>query len=302
VDNALEAALSGPISPVTVVYAQSPTGSVSTAIGAATWATRFYRVTFGGADVDLFTMPQLEPVNGSDPEKVEVITGIGGAPATTIGAPSTPATLTGNSANGTIAAGPRPWVEGAPIFQYKGSSASPTVYYLHLDTNGAVAGSTASVWEKCDQSATGAVQTVTPAGEALDTVPAGTCSLLTTTDSEGQTVSLYGYKLLTAYPNHNYLSAESWGVAYRSTDQARWCGTCHPSKVSPDLGVEGEFAVDIAGVPTVFHSHPTACNYCHGSPTDGGSADFPHTSTRGVLLKEYPDALCLSCHTQGTLP
>jgi hypothetical protein len=235
-------------------------------------AGSYYSVTFGGTMVSA-TQPQFE--GSATAGTVTIVTQQGGSAAVAV---------SGNTSNGTLASS-RTFGEGKPIFQYAGSAATPTIYYLHLDTD-------PIIWEKCSATSPAAIAGGPDTG----------CSYLTTTDSEGQTVYLYGYKLLSAYPNHNWLKAESWGLGYRGTDQARWCGACHTSKTSPDFGVEGEYAVDVAGVPTTFHSHPTACNYCHGSPSDGSSADFPHTSGNGALLKEYPDALCLACHTQGSLP
>src|SRR3989304_6964621 len=92
------------------------------------------------------------------------------------------------------------------------------------------------------------------------------------------------------YPNHAYSTAKSWYTDYRGRDSAVWCGTCHPSKVDESLGGQ-------------YHNHPTACDYCHGNPaTAGGRSDFPHTSENSMLLKNYPDALCTTCHTKGSLP
>lgn len=120
-----------------------------------------------------------------------------------------------------------------------------------------------------------------------------TCTPLTTTDSEGQTVYLYGYKMLSAYPNFNWDGGgESWGLDRYTHDQARWCGSCHPKHVSTDFGTS-----------FTYHNHPTGCNACHGNPTnDPTSVDFPHTSTFANFLKQYPDGLCITCHTAGALP
>ena len=260
-------------------------------------AGTYYRVEFTSA-LAFAEQPQL--VAASTAGSVWVVTSAGGSNGTAVSPPtnagSASAGPSSNSATGSVAAGARTWAEGSPIFQYKTTSASPTVYYLHLDASPAPGAGPA--WTKCDQDAAGAPQTPSTPADALDDVAYGTCSFLTTTDSEGQDVYLYGYKLLTAYPNHSWLKAESWGVAYRGRDQARWCGSCHTSKVGSSLGVEGEFAVN--GV--TYHAHPTACYYCHGSPTDGTSADYPHTSNKGALLSAYPDALCIGCHTAGSLP
>jgi hypothetical protein len=152
------------------------------------------------------------------------------------------------------------WVDGAPI--YRGA----TLKYLNLGGDG--------VWEACSDAA-------------------GTtgCADLTTTDSEGQTVYLYGYKLLSAYPNFNWAGGgESWGVDARNHDQARWCGSCHPNKVASEFG-------------GTFHNHPTGCTSCHGNPmNDATSKDFPHTSSFGNFLTQYPDGLCIGCHHAGELP
>jgi nitrate/TMAO reductase-like tetraheme cytochrome c subunit len=153
------------------------------------------------------------------------------------------------------------WQDGAPIYR------SATLKYLNLGGDG--------VWEACSDEA-------------------GTtgCADLTTTDSEGQTVYLYGYKLLSAYPNYNWDGGgESWGVDYRNHDQARWCGSCHPNKVATEYG-------------GTYHNHPTGCTACHGNPSnDATSKDFPHTSSFDNFLLSYPDGLCVgSCHTAGSLP
>jgi hypothetical protein len=177
------------------------------------------------------------------------------------------------TADGDGLSDPDTWVNDAPIyFGTDPATRQPLKQYLHL--NG-------TVWQACTQ-----------------TGGAGTCTDLTTRDSEGQTVYLFGYKMLTAYPNHDYTGSalgggggESWGVDARSHDQARWCGTCHPNKVAAEYG-------------GTYHNHPTGCTACHGNPTDQGtvSADFPHTSTFAMFLKSYPDGLCVSCHTAGSLP
>lgn len=285
VDSALEA-LTGIGAGNVVVATSNPAG-------------QYYSVTFGSSLADS-EQPQFLASTTSATGSVWVVTSKGGSNGTAVSAPSNLGDATtgpdNNSANGSVAAGARTWQEGAPIYQYKTASARPTVYYLHRDVSPAPGAG--PVWTKCDQSTTGALQAVTINPDALDDVAYGTCSLLTTTDSEGQDVYLFGYKLLTAYPNHSWLKGESWGVAYRGRDQARWCGTCHTTKVGAEYGVEGEFAVN----GTTYHSHPTACYYCHGAPTDGTSADFPHTSDKGYLLSAYPDALCIGCHTAGSLP
>lgn len=108
-------------------------------------------------------------------------------------------------------------------------------------------------------------------------------------DAEGQLVSLYGYKLLSAYPNHSYSTVKSYNAEMYAHDGMVWCGTCHPSRVDTSYG-------------GTYHNHPTGCTACHGNPADASSSDFPHTSTFDNLLKNYPDALCVTCHRAGTLP
>jgi predicted CXXCH cytochrome family protein len=162
---------------------------------------------------------------------------------------------------------------------------------LHRDVDATTGTPDTVAWESCIKG------TVTAVADAVDTVGATACQYLTTTDSEGQTVSLYGYKLLTAYPNHDYTGSvlgggggESWGLDSRTHDMARWCGTCHPKEVPSEYS------------GGTFHNHPTGCTACHGNPSDGSSSDFPHTSTFSKFLKSYPDGLCVSCHTAGRLP
>ena len=118
-----------------------------------------------------------------------------------------------------------------------------------------------------------------------------TCQDLLVLDREGQVVSLFGYKLLSMYPNHQYSKVKSWGTDRRRRDESVWCGTCHPSRLDVTLG-------------GTYHAHPTACDYCHGNPTPAANTDrdFPHSSSMDMLLKDYPDALCITCHTQGNVP
>ncbi len=84
-------------------------------------------------------------------------------------------------------------------------------------------------------------------------------------------------------------TVKSWGTDIYDHDQALWCGTCHTGSVDSMFGGQ-------------WHSHPTGCLACHGNPADGSSADFPHSSTNSFMLQEVPDALCLTCHTPGSLP
>ncbi len=81
------------------------------------------------------------------------------------------------------------WVEGGAI--YVGRNAR----VLHWDTDPAV-------WEAC-----------TTIGAAVAGGPDTGCAYLTTADSEGQTVYTYGYKMLSAYPNHSWAQGpESWAT------------------------------------------------------------------------------------------
>jgi hypothetical protein len=170
-----------------------------------------------------------------------------------------------------------------------------TTSYLHLDTSADNTG--AAAWESCARDTTDTNVTVIQNATAPDqfyvtslgAATASTCSFLTAADAEGQTVSLYGYKLLSAYPNHSWdQGPESYGMAQRSRDSARWCGRCHNQAVDTMFG-------------GTFHAHPTGCTSCHGNPNDMSSFDFPHTSTSKTFLKDYPDALCINCHTAGSL-
>ena len=102
-------------------------------------------------------------------------------------------------------------------------------------------------------------------------------------DSEGNLVSLYGYKLLSAYPNHSYGLVQSYALTNHEHDVADWCASCHNTK-------------DIEGTYGAYHNHPTGCITCHGN-ADGDTGDFPHTSTKGKFLLDLPDALCINCHT-----
>ena len=166
--------------------------------------------------------------------------------------------VNGGSANLTTV---QDFVEDAPTFAGGGT----TVRYLHFNA-------ATKTWQGC--TSPGAVG----------------CTDLTGTDTEGESAYLYGYKLLSAYPNHSWSSGpESWNMDQRTHDGARWCGRCH------------NLATPIAYGGTA-HSHPTGCTSCHGNPNDGTSTDFPHTSTFSTFLKDYPDLLCINCHTAGSLP
>jgi len=138
-----------------------------------------------------------------------------------------------------------------------------------------------------------------------------TCSYAQTYDAEGQLVSLYGFKLLSSSPNHQYpppgtppsgtfyldnvnrtgarAGVRSYNTDIYNHDGMLFCGTCHSRSVDDSAG-------------GTYHNHPTGCEACHGNPRDGSSFDYPHTSTFAYFLQEYPDALCITCHTAGSLP
>ena len=84
-------------------------------------------------------------------------------------------------------------------------------------------------------------------------------------------------------------SIRSFKVDQYNHDGSLFCGTCHSSRVDWSLG-------------GTSHNHPTGCEACHGNPSDGSSSDYPHSSTQPLLLQTVPDALCIQCHTQGSLP
>jgi predicted CXXCH cytochrome family protein len=166
--------------------------------------------------------------------------------------------VNGGSANLTTV---QNFVEDAPSYAGGGT----TVRYLHYDA-------ARNVWQGC-----------------ADTADNG-CTDLVVSDTEGESAYLYGYKLLSAYPNHSWSDGpESWSMDARSHDGARWCGRCH------------DLATPVAYGGTA-HSHPTGCTTCHGNPNAGTSTDFPHTSTFSTFLKDYPDLLCINCHVAGNLP
>lgn len=114
------------------------------------------------------------------------------------------------------------------------------------------------------------------------------CMDATIADEEGQTVYLFGYKLLSAYPNHTYSTLQSYKTEQYNHDGQDWCGACHVNDSSTSAA----------------HNDSTGCSACHGNPVDQTvpSIDFPHTSTVGSFLIDYPDALCIDCHTPGSLP
>jgi hypothetical protein len=161
------------------------------------------------------------------------------------------------------------WAEGAAYTINGGATR-----YLHKDAD------PAGVWESCTATSPAPI-----AG-----LPDTNCSYLTATDTEGESAYLYGYKLLSEYPNHSWSDEPvSWGMEMYGHDSAQWCGRCH------DLATPSQYGGTV-------HSHPTGCTSCHGNPNDATSTDFPHTSTFQSLLKDYPDLLCINCHTAGSLP
>ncbi|GBC86346.1 hypothetical protein HRbin12_00333 [bacterium HR12] len=182
------------------------------------------------------------------------------------------------------------WKENTIIWWDPPGPTSWKRVFLHRDTDPAA-------WEVCDLDQGGSVgndgvvQTVTPVAGDVDTVPVGSCYYAQVTDTDGQKVSLYGYKLLSEFPNHTYSAPKSWGTDKYNHDVAKWCGACHVSRVPSEFG-------------GTMHNHPTGCTTCHGNPsgTAAGTGDFPHTSTNGAFLIQYPDALCTSCHVADSLP
>jgi hypothetical protein len=87
----------------------------------------------------------------------------------------------------------------------------------------------------------------------------------------------------------NRAAVRSWGTDRYNHDMGLFCGTCHSSRVDWSMG-------------GTAHNHPTGCTTCHGNPSSGLSADFPHSSANQALLIDEPDALCINCHTAGALP
>jgi predicted CXXCH cytochrome family protein len=88
--------------------------------------------------------------------------------------------------------------------------------------------------------------------------------------------------LLSARPNHITTPVASYS-------DGSFCLACHDKNL---------------GVDASQKTHPSQfCLSCHGDEASGGGTqDFPHTSTNHRLLTTEPDALCLECHTAGTLP
>ena len=138
-------------------------------------------------------------------------------------------------------------------------------------------------WAFCANS--GDVVTTTAAPASCKTAGTSGSSWATVPDAAGQTKYLFAYNLLSAGPNHQYGAGHStFRTVADGTDVYDWCATCHTSKAD------------------TAHNHYTTCYACHGNPSDASSDDFPHSSSADTLLKEYPDGLCLNCHTSGSLP
>jgi predicted CXXCH cytochrome family protein len=84
--------------------------------------------------------------------------------------------------------------------------------------------------------------------------------------------------LLSSQPNHSAVAAST---------EAEFCLGCHDKR-------------DSAGS---MNNHPSSwCLTCHANDSGGTNLDFPHTGANPRLLYEEPDALCVICHTAGTLP
>ncbi len=180
-----------------------------------------------------------------------------------------------------------PWATGTAIWWASPAGGADQIRYLYQANPG-------DPWEVC-----------------TDTTYT-TCDYAQTLDAEDQVVSLYGYKLLTSSPNHQYPPPGSppsgtfylddvnrtgarAGVRSMHTDEHNhdgmlFCGTCHSRSVDDSYG-------------GTYHNHPTGCEACHGNPAnDATSNDYPHTSSFQYLLQDVPDALCITCHTAGSLP
>jgi predicted CXXCH cytochrome family protein len=190
------------------------------------------------------------------------------------------------------------WANNAAFFS------GGTLRYLWYDADPTAVTPEPGVWLSCSGT------NPTANAGAIDGA-SGACAYLTATDTEGESAYLYGYKLLSGYPNHSWRGGglgdaafqrapagngnldgaqngpESWGMDYQTHDQQRWCGRCH------DLTVDSHYG-------GISNTHGTSCTACHGNPNDGTSTDFPHTSTFEMLMKDYPDLLCISCHNGPT--
>jgi hypothetical protein len=120
----------------------------------------------------------------------------------------------------------------------------------------------------------------------------GTCTDAAVKNAKNETVSLYAYQLLSASPNHTWSHRHSYKTDLANKDGATFCGTCHSTIISDELG-------------GVVHAHPTGCDACHGNSAlsisapgpANGYPDFPHSVRHDDMLKQYPDGLCITCHT-----
>jgi len=145
---------------------------------------------------------------------------------------------------------------------------------------------TVGAWAFCASSGDVVMASSGPGSCVTAIPPKSGSSWATVLDAAGVTKYLFAYNLLSAGPNHQYSAGHTtFRTVSEGTDVYDWCATCHTSKVD------------------VSHNHYTTCYACHGNPSnDVNSDDFPHSSTADTLLKEYPDGLCLNCHTKGSLP
>ncbi len=255
----------------------STTGTLTTTASASDVATAL-AAFLGGGNVNVsggpapgtFTVTFQGTLAGANQNPLTGAVQKGGAVSAT-GTVVVATTKNGDSFDGTHEP-VHTWQEGAPA--YPGGSGPA---YLHLDDSPVV-------WEKCPLDPQSAGYALTKVGSAVDTVvntatpTAQACSYLTTADSEGQTVYLYGYKLLSAYPNHSWAQGpESWAMSNHSHDVSRWCGRCHNTAVDSSIDAT-----------STYHNHPTGCTSCHGNPNDMNSFDFPHTSIDGQAAQGLP--------------
>lgn len=118
-------------------------------------------------------------------------------------------------------------------------------------------------------------------------------------------------KLLSSNPNHT--ATDVTGVEDWYADGGQWCASCHDKRRN---------TADAEG--NTHNNHPdTYCLTCHANYSgivqeddpdlyadwpaeadfaDGAASDFPHTSPVENLLAAAPDELCITCHTDGSLP
>lgn len=117
-------------------------------------------------------------------------------------------------------------------------------------------------------------------------------------------------KLLSSQPNHGvygeFSGEDDPVVDDWIQDGGDWCAKCHDKRLANEETLD-------AGI----HNHPSDfCLQCHGNyegetdtlgfPTqeevDDNDEDFPHSSPVQNVLKQVPDELCITCHTEGSLP